>query len=423
MKLIFSCIALLAALLATAQTPQTFKPAKPGEVAVSAKRLARLDSFLTKEAANGLFPHAVTFVARRGQVVHHKAFGYRNREEKLPLRRDDIFRIASQTKAVTTVALLLLMEEGRFLLDDPVSRYIPAFKNPKVLVQYDSLKLTYTTRPAKSEITIRQLLTHTAGIPYEHPLQNHPDFAVPFFNSVDKVTLEEVIPRLAARPLTADPGEKFVYGLNTDVVGYLVEVLSDKSLDVFMQERIFGPLGMKDTYFYLPESKADRLVELYSKPKRDAPLTLHENMTFRKFPVSGARTYFSGGAGLVSTVEDYARFSQMILNGGAFNGKQLLARSTLNLMGTNQMGDLRVWNRGDTFGFGLEITQAGSRYSDLTTPGSLSWGGMYCSEFTIDPHEDLILLVFTNVQPYAHFEEFLRKCRVLVYQALEDGKF
>jgi CubicO group peptidase (beta-lactamase class C family) len=314
---------------------------------------------------------------------------------------------------------MMLYEEGRLGLDDPVSRYLPAFKNPRVLESYDTLRGTYSTRAARSEITIRQLLTHTAGIPYEHPLQNRPEFRVPYFNSLERETLASVMSRLAARPLTANPGEQFVYGLNTDVVGYLVEVLSGQPLDTFLRQRIFEPLGMKDTHFYLPPADTGRLVELYTKPAPDKPLAVHPNEAFRRFPVAGARTYFSGGAGLVSTVEDYARFGQMLLNGGSFNGRQILGRKTLALMASNQGGDLRVWDRGDYIGFGLEITTPTGSYGDLNSVGAFGWSGMYCTEFTVDPSRDLVMLVFTNVQPYAHFYELLRKFRILVYQALQ----
>ncbi|AQG78191.1 serine hydrolase domain-containing protein [Spirosoma montaniterrae] len=408
--------------------PQTFTPAQsPAGVGFSPERLNRVDAFLQGLVDQGIAPNAVTFVARRGQVVHHKAFGYSNLEKKTPLRRDAIYRIASQSKAITTVALMTLHEEEKFLLDDPISKYIPAFKNANVLVSYDRQNPTggsYQTRPAKSEITIRQLLAHNAGIPYEHPLQNRPEFAVPFFNSVKPDKLEDVVNRLATRPLLNDPGtdstgKGFVYGLNTDIIGRLVEVLSGKPLDVALRERVLDPLGMTDTYFYLPSDKAGRLVELYDKGKADRPLVLHPNETYRNYAISGARTYFSGGAGLVSTVEDYARFCQMLLNGGTFNNRRILGRKTVEMMTRNQIGAAKVWEREDKFGLGFQLITEGSHYGDQATPGAYTWGGMYCSEFTIDPKEDLILLVFTNVQPYAHYNDFVRKFRTAVYQALE----
>jgi len=410
--------------------PQTFTTAKtPAEVGFSTERLKRLDTFMQGLIDQGIAPNAVTFVARHGKIVHYKAFGYSNLAKKTPVKRDDIYRIASQSKAITTVTLMTLLEEERFLLDDPISKYIPAFKNPKVLVSYDKKDPTggsYDTRPAKSEITIRQLLAHNAGIPYEHPLDKRPEFAVPYFNSTKPDKLEDVVNKLAIRPLMRDPGvsddstgSDFMYGLNIDIIGRLIEVLTGQPFDVAMRERVLEPLGMTDTYFYLPDSKASRLVELYGKGKINEPLTLSDNVTYRNFAVSGAKTFFSGGAGLVSTAEDYAKFCQMLLNDGTFANKRIISRKTIDMMLRNQIGTAEVWDRRDKFGLGFQLITEGSHYGDLATPGSYTWGGMYCSEFTIDPKEDMILLVFTNVYPYAHYGDFVRKFRTAVYQALE----
>ncbi len=224
------------------------------------------------------------------------------------------------------------------------------------------------------------------------------------------------IPRL---PGTDSTGAGFTYGLNIDVIGRLIEVLSGKPFDVAMRERVLEPLGMTDTYFYLPDYKASRLVELYSKTSMDDPLTLHTNEAYRNFATSGAKTFFSGGAGLVSSVEDYAKLCQMLLNGGTFNNKRILGRKTVELMLRNQVGSAEVWDRKDKFGLGFQLITDNSHYGDQATPGSYTWGGMYCSEFTIDPKEELILLIFTNVQPYAYYSDFVRKFRIAVYQALE----
>ncbi len=413
----------LVATLGLAQPTQTFTTAKnPAEAGFSADRLQRLDALLQGFVDTGIAPNAVTFVARNGKILHHKAFGFSNLEKKTALKTDDMFRIASQSKAITTVALMTFFEEGRFMLDEPISKYIPAFKNPRVLTRYDTANAvggTFQTRPAKSEITIRQLLSHNAGIPYEHPLDKRPEFAVPFFNSVEPDKLEDVVNKLAKRPLTTDPGTAFVYGLNTDIIGRLVEILAGQPLDVALRERVLEPLGMSDTYFYLPTDKISRLVELYDKSDAAKPLKLNTNAAYRNSSVWGAKTYFSGGAGLVSTVADYARFCQMMLNGGSFNNKRILSRKTVDMMVQNQIGSSEVWDRRDKFGLGFQLITANSHYADQATPGSFTWGGMYCSEFTIDPAENLILLVFTNVQPYAHYGDVVRKFRATVYQALE----
>lgn len=398
----------------------SFSPAKTAEeVGFNSTRLQRVDDFLNGFIRDGKAPNAVTFVAQNGKIVHHKAYGYSNLEQKTPLHTDAIFRIASQSKLVTSIAILILLEEGKLLLDDPVSQYLPEFTNPVVLTNADATTGKYETRPAKGRITLRHLLTHTAGIPYEHPLDQKPEFKLPFYASTDADRLADGIKKLAARPLLHDPGEKFTYGLNTDILGRVVEVISQKPLDVFFQERIFKPLGMNDTYFYLPAEKATRLVELYSKGTAQASLSLHENRTYRNFAIEGARTYFSGGAGLVSTVENYARLCQLVLNQGTFNGQRLLSRKSAALLLRNQIGDLKVWDRNDGFSLGLQVISEQSRYGDNATPGAVTWGGMYCSEYTIDPKENLIMLVFTNVHPYAHYSEFVRKFRVAVYQALK----
>ncbi|MEZ0485012.1 serine hydrolase domain-containing protein [Fibrella aquatica] len=387
----------------------------------SPERLKRVDAFLQGFIDQGLAPNAVAMIVRNGEVVLHKAYGYSNLEKKTPARTTDIYRIASQTKAITTTTLMTLFEEGKFMLDEPISKYIPAFKNPVVLVKYtksDPKKGAYETRPAKSEITIRQLLCHNAGIPYEHPLDQRPEFKIPFFGSKDPDKLEDVVNKLAKRPLVKDPGDGFTYGLNTDIIGRLVEILSGEPLDVAMRKRVLEPLGMNDTHFYLPPGQAGRLVELYAK-NADGPLALNANDTYRTFAVSGAKTYFSGGAGLVGTVEDYAKFCQLFLNGGTFNGRRILARKTVDMMLRNQIGEANVWDRQDKYGLGFQLITANSHYGDQATPGSFTWGGMYCSEFTVDPAENLIMLVYTNVHPYAHYGDFVRKFRVAVYQALE----
>ena len=427
MRLLILLIVITSPLLAQPK-PQVFTPAKsPAEAGFSPDRLKRLDTWLQSLIDKDIAPNAVTFIAHHGKIVHYKAFGYSNLAKKTPVKRDDLYRIASQSKAITTTTLMTLFEEEKFLLDDPISKYIPAFKNPKVLVSYDKkdpVGGSYDTRPAKSEITIRQLLSHNAGLPYEHPLDQRPEFKVPFFNSTTTDKLEDVINKLAKRPLLRDPGSDstgagFTYGLNTDIIGRLVEILSGKSLDAAMRERVLEPLGMSDTYFYLPDAKAGRLVELYDKSSMDKPLTLHPNEAYRNFAVSGAKTYFSGGAGLISSVEDYAKFCQMLLNGGTFNNHRILARKTIELMTRNQIGAAEVWDRKDKFGLGFQLITENSHYGDQATPGSYTWGGMYCSEFTIDPKEDLILLIFTNVQPYAYYSDFVKKFRIGVYQALE----
>jgi CubicO group peptidase (beta-lactamase class C family) len=401
--------------------PSQFTAAASAQAAgFSAERLKKVDSFLQAAVSKGLAPNAVTFVARKGQIVHYKAFGYSNLEGRTPLKKDDIFRLASQTKLITTIAMMMLYEEGRFFLDDPISKYLPEFKDAKVLVSYDRQKGTYETRKAASPPTIRHLLSHTAGIPYDHPLDSllfgHALSGLP---TPDNGRLEDLVKQIASRPLVHDPGAQFTYGFNSDIVGRLVEILSGQTLAEFFRQRIFQPLGIQDTWFYLPAAKAGRLVELYALPALDSPLRVSSRNSDRQFAVNTNQTLYMGGSGLTGPIEDYAKICQLILNGGEFNGVRLLSRKTVALMTRNQIGTALVWDRNDKFGLGLQIITADSHYGDQASPGSLTWGGAYCSEYTIDPEEDLILLVYTNAMPYAYYGEFVRKFRLLVYQALE----
>ncbi|MEJ7589188.1 MAG: serine hydrolase domain-containing protein [Ferruginibacter sp.] len=406
-----------------AATPQKFTAsADAGTKGFSTERLKRIDHWVQQFIDSGNVPNVVIFVAKGGNIVYHKAFGYSNIERRRPSKTSDIFRIASQTKAIASVALMTFFEEGKFLLDEPISKYIPAFKSPVVLVNYDTLHPAtgkYTTRAAASEITIRHLLSHTAGIPYGHPLDGRPEFHVPYLNSMNADKLEDVINKLAKRPLIADPGKEFIYGLNTDVIGRLVEVIAGKPLDAVIRERVTAPLGMNDTYFYLPNDKKERLVELYSKEKKTGPIIVSPNDTFRLYPVAGAQTYFTAGAGMVSTALDYAKFCQMLLNGGTFNNNRILGKKTIELMTRNNIGSSEVWDRKDKFGLGFEIIGEQSTYAELASPGSYGWGGAYCSDYLIDPKNDIVLQLFTNILPYAFGGEFNRQLKVLIYQALQ----
>ena len=396
-------------------------PRDSSQQSFSPERLQRIDTFLQSWIEASKIPHAQSLIVHRGKVVHNQVYGTSDAARKRPLTEDAIWRIASQTKLVTTIAVMMLYEEGRFLLEDPISRYIPDFDSTRVLISHDSATLAYETRPAARAITIRDLLTHTSGIAYEHPLQDHLEFQMPFFASLDDDLLEEVVDRIAARPLLHDPGEQFTYGLSTDVLGRLVEVVSGQSLAAFFQQRIFAPLRMNDTFFYLPKDKEKRLVTLFQKEPADAALAVQEDILFQNFARQGERTFYSGGAGLVSTAADYAKVGQLILNEGVYQGTRLLSPFTVRLMTRNQIGDHEVWDRHDKFGFGLQIITLDSRYGDLAPPGALTWGGLYCSEYTIDPANELMMQLYTNVYPFAHYSELVRTYRVLVYGALTEG--
>ena len=389
----------------------------PSALGFSTERLARIDSFMQNAVTIGLMPNSATFIARHGQIVYYKAFGYRNIENKIPLQKDDIFRNASQTKAITSVGLMMLYEQGKFLLDDPISRYIPEFKDPVVLEKLNLKDTTYSSRPAKNEITIRHLLSHTSGIQYGNPIYSKNN--IPEVNSLADETIEQVVKKLAKLPLAHDPGTAFTYGLNTDVCGYLIEILSGMKLDEYFKKMIFEPIGMNDSYFYLPKEKENRLVTLYEKVHMDSAIHLTKIKKNDSYPYSGAKKYFSGGAGVVGTIEDYAKLLQMLLNGGEFNNHRLLAPKTVELMTTNQIGDLDVWGRADKFGLGFQlISERGGHARYPSSMGEFKWGGMYCTDYFVDPKEDMVCLIYTNVHPYAPYDELCQKFRVLVYQAL-----
>ena len=291
----FICLIIISTSKAQTPKPQKLSLAtSPELVGFSSPRLARIDSLLDKYTKDNTMPNAVTFIAKNGKIVHHKSYGYSNIEKKQALRNTDIFRIASQTKAITSVAMMMMYEEGKFLLDDPISNYIPEFKNPQVIVSINDKDSSYTSKPAKREITIRDLLSHSSGIPYGNKI--YAKAKIPGVNSLENETIGSVVKRLAKLPISHNPGEAYTYGLNTDVLGYLVEVLSGMSLDKYFKTKIFIPLGMNDTYFYLPENKKDRLVTLYGKDSISGPLYISKNVANQTYPYSGAKVYFAGGA-------------------------------------------------------------------------------------------------------------------------------
>ena len=406
--------------------PVALQPANPGSVGFSPERLNRIDANISEWLADGRLNGAVALIIRNGKIVYHRAFGHDDLEKTKPYRTDHIFRIASQTKAITSVAVMMLFEEGKFLLDDPVSRYIPEFSKQKVLDKFNEADSSYTSIPAKSEVTIRQLLTHTSGIAYAQigSKEANAIYAKAGLHSGLGPEYGRLLgtdmKKLGGLPLLHQPGEKFTYGLNTDLLGYLVEVISGMSLDQFFRQRIFEPLGMKDTYFFLPAGKQDRLVNVYREENRKlvSPGTeiKHNGFFITDYPKLPG-TYFSGGGGLSSTAMDYAIFLQMMLNGGEYNGKRLLSRHTVRMMTMNQIGDI---NRGvNKFGLGFGITtEKGS--SILPTPeGVFEWGGAFSTSYWADPKEKIIGIFYRQLWS-STFGEIANKFKVLVYSALND---
>ncbi|MGE0771137.1 MAG: serine hydrolase domain-containing protein [Cyclobacteriaceae bacterium] len=417
-------MSLLFGLLCTftyAQTVKNLVPGDPSGSGLSSERLARLDKHLQTYVDQKKLPGAVGLIVRNGKIVYLKAFGYADVEGKKALQTNSIFRIASQSKAITSLAVMMLFEEGKFLLDDPVSRYIPEFKSPLILDKLEWKDTSYTTIPAKREITIRQLLTHSSGIDYpaigsKEMKAIYAKAGVPSGIGNDRDVLADKMKILGKLPLKHQPGDQFTYGLNSDVLGYLVEVLSGLPFDQFLNTRIFQPLGMNDTWFYLPKDKQNRLVALYEN--KDGVIAKVANKAFDgvdpNYPNLDGK-YFSGGAGLSSTVEDYAKFLQLFLNKGEYNGVRLLSRKTVELMLTDQLHPPIEEEIG--LGFGLETAE--NDHQSIVSLGSFSWAGAFNTHYWADPKEKLIGCVFTNIYNTPHWRigsEF----KTLAYQAIVD---
>ncbi len=414
---------LLLPALCHAQAPM-LSEAAPASVSVNADRLNRIDRVLQEYVDQGKQAGIIALVARNGKIVYHKAFGMDNVATKTPLKRDAIFRIASQTKAITTVAAMMLFEEGRILLDEPVSKYIPAFKNPTVLDKFNEADSSYTTKPARGEITIRQLMTHTSGISYsgigtKEAVAIYAKAGIPSGIGTPMNSLSVSIPALAKLPLMHNPGEKWTYSLSTDVLGYLVEVVSGQSLDQFFRTRIFEPLSMNDTYFYLPQAKQNRLATLFTENKTKELVQMPMQGGISPDYPKQAGTYYSGGAGLSSTAVDYAVFLQMMLNNGSYNGRQILGPATVRLMLQNQIGTLNVGE--NKFGLGFAIASPAGAAKLPVSVGSFSWGGFFGTDYWADPQQGVIGLIITQKVPNS-YGDLNDRFKVLVYQALTTLK-
>jgi len=363
-------------------------------------------------------------VVRRAHVAWFKAQGMMDREAGKPMRPDAMFRICSMTKPITSVAVMMLYEEGHFLLGDPISKYLPEFKNPKVLVKPASGE-PYSI-PATREITIRDLLRHTSGLTYDSNATlgaMYRDAKVGTGLLQYDGTIEDNVKRLAAQPLLFNPGDRWEYSLGVDVLGRLVEVISGKPLDEFFRTRIFEPLGMKDTYFYPPGDKVERLATAYTYYSDkglnrfpDTPITEGTFSYSADYPYRGPKKLFAGGAGLVSTAADYARFCQMMLDGGKWGNTRLISRKSVELMSQDQLGKIGP-DQGFGLGFGVDGVKA--PLAELGSPGQYAWGGFFYTAFTIDPKEQMILIFMGQLHPTGDLT-LDNQVRVLAYQAIND---
>lgn len=398
--------------------------AMPENVGMSTERLARIDAMCREAVADGQVPGIVALVARKGKIVFHKAYGMADAQANKAMDRDAIFRIASQSKAITSTAVMMLWEEGKFQLDDPVSKYIPEFKDAQVLTGFHYADTTYNSEPARRPITIRHLLTHTSGLGYgvidgdERFRMLYKKAGITDLFTTENISIGESVRKLATLPLHHHPGEAYTYSEGLDVLGYFVEVMSGMPFDEFLRTRLFEPLGMKDTWFYLPADKAGRLVAVQEQKDgawRRFPTTFYDP----DYPIKGARRFFSGGAGLSSTAHDYATFLQMYLNGGELNGVRILSRTTVQVIMGNQTGDL--FGGGSSYyglAFGVQ-TQQGQDRGGKGSKGTFDWGGYFNTQYFADPEEGIIGILMKQTQGPVN-DPTGWKFRLLVGQAVDD---
>ena len=380
-------------------------------------RLGRLDTYIQQQVDSQRIAGAVSLVLRDGQVVYERAHGWADKEAGRRMTTDAIFRIASQTKALTSIAIMMLYEEGKIALNNPVSRFIPAYARTTVLVNGERV-------PATRQITIRDLLTQTAGISYGTdsalaPIWREqglgPATGFGFYTADKDEPVCTTMETLASLPFSRQPGEAFVYGWATDILGCVVERASGMALDAFFRERITGPLGMKDTHFFLPVAQRGRLVAVYASNDSNRVVRAPEGQRGQGHYVDGPRKNFAGGAGLLSTARDYARLCQMLLNGGELDGVRLLSPKTVELMRTNQAGALYT-QRGQSFGFGFSIVEQPGADNTPLSVGTYGWGGAYGSQYRVDPKERVVLVFMINQIP--NRADVGSKFPTLVYQAM-----
>ena|SRR5256885_4873858 len=389
----------------------------------ASERLARIDSFMQRAVDSNRIAGAVVLIMRDGQVAYERAFGWSDKEARRRMTTDAMFRIASQSKAITSAALLSLVEEGKIAVSDPVSRYIPTFARTTVAMRTDT---GIALLPARRAITIAQLLTHTAGISYGTDSLVSALYAAKglgpaagygWYTADKNEPICTTMERLGTLPFVAQPGERWVYGYNTDILGCVAERVSGMSLDQLIRTRVTRPLGMTDTYFFVPDAKRQRLVAVYASDTTNHVSRAAEGWRGQGHYVDGPRQSYSGGAGIVSTARDYARFLEAIRNGGMLNGVRILAPHTVALMTTNQ-SDTLFSSPELGFGFGFRVVE---RYgaTGMSSVGTFSWGGAYGSQYFVDPKERLVGVFMINQLPDR--SDVAAKFPTLVYQALAES--
>jgi CubicO group peptidase (beta-lactamase class C family) len=390
--------------------------------AIDYSKLNTIDSLINSYVKKNWLTGAVTIVIKDNMVVQHKGYGVADMESKKPMQKDQLFRIMSQTKAITSVGIMILYEQGKLMLDEPVSNYIAEFKNQMVIDKFNEADTTFTTVPAKRGITIRDLLTHTSGIDYgdigtKTGRLIYAKYKIPTGLGHIDANLLDRMKALGKLPLIHQPGEKFSYGLNTDLLGCLIEVISGETLDAFLRKNIFEPLGMKDTYFVVPAEKANRLAGVYTEDANNTIIPWSH--TFRgidpDYPTMKTN-YFSGGAGLTSTAFDYAVFMQMMLNGGTYNGKQIISNRTVEMMTSNQTKEGLFGD--DYFGLGFSIVSAKGAAKGPRNEGSFAWGGYYGTTYWADPKAKMVCLFLTQHTPNSH-GDVEKRFEQILYSAIK----
>ena len=373
---------------------------------IDLNRLNSIEELITKDIEQNNLPGAVVLVGDDKGIVYKRAFGIKNPETQEKYKDDDIFRIASMTKAITSIAVLKLWEKGKIYLDDPIEKYIPEFKGVEIFESFNEKDSSYTSKQTTKKITVRQLLTHTSGIGYDF-IDGNPSIKAIYHkkkqsfmkNGVmcfcdEDVTIGEAIENLADVPLHHEPGEKFTYGMGLDVLGYMIEIVSGKKLNEFFREEIFEPLEMNDTYFYLPTEKEDRLVPVLTKNENEW-IIFEDDRFNENYPIEGERKFFAGGCGLSSTVEDYYKFLSVFINNGNYKGKSFISKQTNDLIFQNQLPE--------EFGFGVGLAFGVVLDKDLKnggtgTAGTISWGGYWNTSYFADPNDKVIGVIFKQTQ-------------------------
>ena len=409
-------------LFSTLAWAQGLPTASPEDVGLSSAKLAKVTAAVNAEIAKSRYPGAVALVARRGKVAYFEAFGHLNPKTSAPMTKDAIFRLYSMTKPFTSVAAMMLLEDGRILLNDPVSKYLPKLANLQVAApQYDAAtgKVTYALVPAEREITLQDLLRHTSGVVYGNNTPNAKVKELYAKEGVDwaNVTPAEQIDRLSRVPLAHQPGSAWEYSLSTDVMGRVIEAVSGMTLGKFLDERLFTPLKMTDTSFVVPNGKGARLAQPFEKdPVTGNPVALLD--------VTVAQKNDAGGAGSAGTVADYARFSQMLLNGGQLDGVRLLGRATVAQMTSDHLGDTRValptLPRGYGFGLGFAVRKETGLNWVTGSAGEYRWGGAAGTAFWVDPKEQMVVVWMTQAQPGPRRGEDRDLFRQLIQASIAD---